>query len=142
MTRGDGRAPGSVPKPKPERPEQVVARDRALGVIAGLMVFGLGFAVAACFEIAVLVTGSGSLSKATYFVGIGGALIGLIVIAWFMTRPSPLDIKGALWAPAGLRVLARSAGLPPLGTLIVVYAIIIFGLFGNMIIPIFFTLKK
>jgi len=116
----------------------VVARDRALGVIAGLMVFGLGFAVAACFEIAAVVTGSGSLSQATYFVGVGGGFVGLILVAWFMTRPSAMEVEGALWAPKALRLLARSAGLPQMATLALVYGLIIFGLVGNIVLPVFF----
>jgi hypothetical protein len=141
MTRVGGRRPGAAPKPKALEPEYLLESGRALGVLAGLFVFAAGFAIAAGFEAFAVIASQPAAGRPVYYVGLGSGFVGLGLVALFMNRGTVPLPERALWSPLGVRLLARSAGWPATPTLWLLYAIGLWGVIGNIVIPLGFTLK-
>jgi hypothetical protein len=104
-------------------------RDRAVGVLAGLVLFGLAFVVAA------LVAESSHGIGPAYWTAIGVGFTGIGMVAFFLRRGTVPLPPGPIWSRAGLAVLAESLGLPAVAVQAVVYGLIGAGVIGNILLP-------
>lgn len=120
--------PPGVPRKIPPVP---LERGRARGILAGLLVFGLGFVVAA----AAVLVGAG---QPLYLSAVGVGFLGVAVVAFFVSRGTVPLPDAPIWSPTGLRVLSRALDLPATGVMAVVYTLIGLGIVGNVVIPVFF----
>ena len=121
--------PGIPRAPGPPGGGEPLEQGRARGMFAGLMLFGLGSALAG------LLAAGGHGRTAPYLVAIVAAFGGLAVLALFVERGSVPLPPGPIWAPAGLAMVGRSAGLPALVVQSVIYGLIAVGVIGNIVIP-------
>lgn len=102
---------------------------RARGLLAGLGMFGTGFAVAA-----VLVT-AGTGGTPGYFVSVTVGLLGVGVVGFFLNRGTvPLPPK-PIWSPVGIAALARALNLPFRPLLVTLYMLGGIGVAGNLVLP-------
>ena len=127
---GTGTGSGSGPAAaRTSRGPAPVTRGRALGALGGLLAFTLGFAVAG---VAVLLDRGGS---PPYLVGIALGLVGMGLIGFHYQRAVAQLPQGRLWSPAVIRALAGPLDLPAVPVLVVLYALGVVGIVGNLIIP-------
>lgn len=101
-------------------------RGRAIGVLVGLALFGVGFAVAA-----VLV----AVAAAAYLVAVTVGLVGVGVVGVAMSRGTVPMPEAPIWAPSTLRLVARAAGAPELPVVVLLYALAAIGALGNIVLP-------
>jgi hypothetical protein len=120
--------PGVPRMPAPDGAEPLEAA-RARGMLAGLLIFGLGTAVAG------VLSWLGYSHGALYVVVIALAFVGLAVLAVFVERGTVPLPPGPIWAPSGLGMVARSVGLPALVVQVLVYGLILVGVAGNIVVP-------
>lgn len=118
-----GRPPARGTAPLP------LERPRAAGLLGGLLLFGLGFAVAA------LASATGAGGQALYLAGVVVGFGGAALVAVFLNRGTVPLPEAPIWSPTGLRVLARALDLPAPAVMVVVYALIAAGLVGNLLLP-------
>lgn len=144
MTRVDGRAPGA-PRPGGDGPratggapagprEHLAPRGKAYGLLGSFLLFATGFAVSAGLEAYAVLTGTVLAGQVVYLAGLGVGLVALLLVAFFMRG---VLYENALWSPGGLCFLARSARLPELPVVGVIYVLGVWGLVGNIVIPVF-----
>lgn len=113
----------SAPRPAP------VERGRALGVLAGLLAFTGGFAVAG-----VLVS-AGLGSTPPYLVAVTAGLVGIGVIGFFYHRGAVQFPRARIWSPVLLRVVISALGLPVVPVIAALYALAATGVVGNLLLP-------
>ena len=118
-----------VPRMPPPEGAEPLEQGRARGMLAGLLVFGLGTAVAG------VLSWSGYSHGVLYVVVIALAFVGLAVLALFVERGTVPLPPGPIWAPAGLGTVARAVGLPALVVQVLVYGLIAIGVAGNIVVP-------
>jgi hypothetical protein len=112
------------PQPQPIEPR------RARTVLIGLAVFAIGFAVAAVCVLA------GAGGSPPYLVAITVGMLGIGLVGFALPRQARVPMPAApLWSPTTLRFLGRSAGLPELVVPVAFYALVGFGVLGNLVIP-------
>jgi hypothetical protein len=118
---GGGQTSGAPPVP--------LERGRAVGVLCGLGMFVVGFAVAGLL---VVTRTSGT---PVYYVSVTVGLVGVGVVGLFLNRGTvPLPGK-PIWSPMGVAMLARSLGLPVRVLLAVLYGLGAVGVLGNLLVP-------
>jgi hypothetical protein len=116
--------PASRAEPQP------IAPRRARAVLFGLAVFGIGFAVAAVFVLA------GAGGSPPYLVAITLGMLGIGLVGFALPRQARVPLPNApLWSPTMLRFLGRSAGLPEVVVPVAFYALVGFGVLGNLVVP-------
>jgi len=98
-------------------------------MLAGLLLFGLGFAVAALIS---LTTWGG---RPAYLTSIALGFVGVGVVAFFLNRGTVPLPEAPIWSRVGLRALARALDLPAMVVMAVVYGLIVLGIVGNVLIP-------
>jgi hypothetical protein len=119
-----------VIKPGARAEPQPIERRRARAILFGLAVFGVGFAVAAVFVLA------GAGGSPPYLVAITVGMVGIGLVGFALPRQARVPLPSApLWSPSMLRFLGRSAGLPELVVPVAFYALVGFGVLGNLVIP-------
>ncbi len=116
--------------PRGGQPPLPLERGRAGWVLAGLGLFVLAFAVAA----ALLLAGAGGGPLYLTCVALGFA--GLGVVGAFLNRGTVPLPAGPIWAPDGLRELARALGWPAAPVLVGVYGLAAAGVLGNIVLPV------
>jgi hypothetical protein len=116
--------PASRAEPQPIEPR------RARAILVGLAAFALGFAVAAVFVLA------GAGGRPPYLVAVTVGMVGIGLVGFALPRQARVPLPSApLWSPTMLRFLGRSAGLPELVVPVAFYALVGFGVLGNLVIP-------
>jgi hypothetical protein len=98
-------------------------------VLAGLLAFTLGFAVAG---VAVLLGRGG---EPPYLVGISIGLVGVGLVGFFYHRGSVELPQARLWTPTLLRAVIEPLGLPVVPVLAVLYTLGAVGVVGNLLVP-------
>ncbi|HEY6798731.1 MAG TPA: hypothetical protein VI248_28980 [Kineosporiaceae bacterium] len=125
---------GSPSKPsRPARPTHLspapLERGRALGLLAGLLAFAAGFALAGAM---VLVDRGGT---PPYLSGICLGLVGMGLVGFFYHRGSVALPQARLWSPVLLRVVVAPLGLPVVPVIALLYLLGAVGVIGNVIVP-------
>jgi hypothetical protein len=110
-------------------PSVPIERQRAVGVLAGLLLFGLGFLAAAGVGL------TGRAGGPLYWTVIGIGFFGIGCVAFFRNRGSVPLPEGPIWGRAGLAALARAVDLAPGLVIGVVYGVIGLGFVGNIVVP-------
>lgn len=120
------RAAGMVPDSVRRTP---LEPGRARGILAGLLLFGLGFALLAAFS----ATGTGGTAFSLLWILLGFTGAGLV--AFFLNRGTAPLPQAPIWSPTGLRAVARGLGLPDGMVMVAVYGLVTVGVVGNIIVP-------
>jgi hypothetical protein len=98
-------------------------------MLGGLLLFGLGFAVAAVVGL------GGRTGHPLYLAAIGTGFFGVGVVAFFLNRGTVPLPEAPIWSRVGLRALATALNLPSLGVMVAVYGLIAVGIVGNVVVP-------
>lgn len=120
---GKGVGKGSGTKKVP------LERGRAAALLTGLVLFGLGFVIAAAASLA------GAGGGVAYIVGLVVGFGGAAVVAVFLNRGTVPLPEAPIWSPTGLRALAEALALPVIGLMVAVYGLIGLGVAGNILVP-------
>ena len=121
--------PPGIPRAPRPRGGVPLERGRAAGMLVGLLVFGLGFVVAAVAGL------TGTAGGPLYLSGIGVGFFGVGVVAFFLNRGTVPLPDQPIWSRVGLSALAEALGLPALAVMVAVYALIGAGILGNVVFP-------
>jgi hypothetical protein len=105
-------------------------RGRATGLLTGLLLFGLGFVIAAVASL------TGVAGGVLYLVGLVVGFGGAAVVALFLNRGTVPLPEAPIWSPTGLRALAEALALPAIGVMVAVYGLIGLGVVGNVVVPV------
>ena len=119
--------PPGIPRVPPSVPPVPIERPRAAGMLAGLLLFGIGFLLAAV--VAVAGHGGGPL----YLTAVGLGFLGIGLVAFFRNRGTVPLPEGPVWGRPVLAGLARAVDLPAAPVTAVVYGLIAIGFIGNML---------
>lgn len=124
--------PGIPRRPPPGRGprREPLERGRAAGLLSGLLLFGLGFLLAAV----VALTGVGG--RPGYLIGLVIGFGGAGLVAFFLNRGTVPLPDGPIWSRTGLSALAEALDLPRLPVMVVVYGLVLLGVLGNIVIPV------
>ena len=116
------------PQPAPPIP---IERDRATGVLTGLIAFTAGFAAAG-----LLVLG-GRGGTPPYLVAITVGLIGVGAVGFYLHRGTVELPQARIWQPAMLRAFTSALKLPALPVLAAIYGLGAIGVIGNILVPMY-----
>ena len=119
-----------IPRVPPRMPQVPIERPRAAGILAGLLLFGLGFLAAAAVGLA------GRAGGSLYWTVIGIGFLGVGCVAFFRNRGTVPLPEGPIWGRTGLAALARAVDLPPRLVVGAVYGVIGLGFVGNIVVPV------
>jgi hypothetical protein len=110
-------------------------RGRARGILAGLLIFGLGFFVSG------IVAWTNHSGSPAYLTAVGIGFFGIGCVAFFLNRGTvPLPEGKPIWSRTGLAALSEALDLPALPVTVVVYALIGIGILLNVVLP--FAIKR
>jgi hypothetical protein len=113
-------------------PDVPVDRTRARLILAGLLTFTLGFAVAAALVVAGLTATPGHV--AAVVVGV----VGIVVVGVaYARRTTPMPAT-PIWSRNTLTVLSDAAGWPAVPVMVAVYGLGVLGVLGNIGYPLAF----
>lgn len=107
-------------------------KGRARGVLGGLFLFAAGFAAGA---MEFLLTG---VAGPAYLLGISVGLAGIGIVGFFLNRGTVPRPEEAIWKPLGLRPWISALGLPVTAVTAVFYTLLLVGVVGNFVVPVFF----
>jgi hypothetical protein len=114
----------------PQPPGRVpLERGRAAGMLVGLLVFGLGFLLAAVVAL------TGAAGGPLYLGALGVGFSGVGVVAFFLNRGTVPLPEGPIWSRVGLGALAEALALPAIAVMAAVYGLIGLGVLGNVVVP-------
>ncbi len=105
-------------------------RGRAAGVLTGMLLFTVGFAVAA-----VLVAVGLSGTRPGYLVAITVGLVGVGVIGYYLNRGTTPLPSAPVWSPTMVRAVAEPLDLPAGPLAAVLYGLAVIGVVGNIVVP-------
>jgi hypothetical protein len=98
-------------------------------MLAGLALFGVGFAVAG-----LLVTASLGGTPA-YWILVSAGLVGIGVVGGFSPRGVVEVARPPLWSRRGLAGLSEAVGLPGRAVATAFYVLVAIGVVGNLLVP-------
>ena len=116
-------------------PKVPLEQGRARGILAGLLLFGVGFLVSG------VVAWTHHAGSPAYLTAVGVGFFGIGCVAFFLNRGTvPLPEGKPIWSRVGIAALCTSLGLPTLPVTVVIYALIGIGILMNVVLP--FAIKR
>lgn len=113
-------------QPPPLLPRQ------ARGMLAGLGMFAIGFAVAGVLVAAALG------GTPAYWIAISIGLVGIGVVGGFSPRGLAEAGRPPVWSRRGLAAVSSVVGLPARAVTGAFYALVVLGVAGNLLVPLVF----